>query len=105
MAGGRLWRWDERSVPVAERLIAAFTQLRIADGRRQNEGPCRGATLLLHPVSSRPAPADISLESRIEVVGLARDLRQLERVARSKITGQIEEGGAVIRNPSQRQTY
>ena len=62
MAGSRLWRWDEGPAPVAERLIAAFTQRGIADGRWQNEGPCRGATLLLRPVSSRPAPVDISFE-------------------------------------------
>ena len=76
MAGNRLWRWDERPVPVAEHLIAAFTQRGIADGRRQNEGPCRGTTLLLHPVSSRPAPSDIGFEGGIEVVGLVQDLRQ-----------------------------
>src|SRR5262249_10103909 len=67
-------------VAVAEHLIPALAQRRVARGRRQHPGLGCGATLRLDPVGSGPSPSNICLEGASYAVLHSECLRQYQCV-------------------------
>src|SRR5580692_6181368 len=75
-----LRRGNERSVAVAEHLIATLAQRRISRSWGKNPGLRRGATLCLNPVGSGPAPPNIGLECAFNALRVAQFFGQHQRV-------------------------
>jgi len=67
---------NERSITVAKHLISSLSQSSVTGSGWQDPGLRRGATLLLDPLDSWPAPLDVTLERALDAVRRAKAIRQ-----------------------------